>query len=182
MNTNILVLGIAGIVLLLALLRILRRDNNNTGPSAVYGPKGTDDLPEDMLADLMKKARRKLKKGYYRVVGSPEERMAKQLYNEFPMPRGAGPTSQQMWDSVVVDVKSNEKTIMLMFKVIIACTPNNKKSNEGPAHEQCPKSGSDARRYKAAGKRWGKRLANMNLGLSSLGVTGALVIYKYISF
>ena len=54
MNTNLLVLGIAGIVLLLALLRILRRDNNNTGDHAIYGPTGTDDLPQDIIGDLKK--------------------------------------------------------------------------------------------------------------------------------
>ena len=52
MNRSLIILGISGILILLVLLNILRRDNNNTGNHAVYGPKGTDDLPQDPIADL----------------------------------------------------------------------------------------------------------------------------------
>ena len=63
MNRNLIILGVAGIFVLLSLLNILRRDNNNTGFHAVYGPKGTDDLPQDPIADL-----KDTSKGYWNVV------------------------------------------------------------------------------------------------------------------
>jgi hypothetical protein len=63
MNKSLIIIGVAGILVLLTLLNILRRDNNNTGIQSVYGPRGTDDLPQDPVADL-----KNTTKGYWNVV------------------------------------------------------------------------------------------------------------------
>ena len=52
-NKSLLILGLAGIILLLVLLKILMRDSNNIGRDAVYGARGTDDLPSNMFVQLV---------------------------------------------------------------------------------------------------------------------------------
>lgn len=151
MNINLLILGIAGILLLLALLNILRRDNNNTGPHAVYGPKGTDDLPEDMFKELAEKGYGQLKKGYYKIAGTPEERMAKTLYNELEKvdPRF---TTKEFWND---SIKNNYAQNVL--KAII--------DQECPrVRDGCPPSILNAH------KKWGQRLKDMDLELIELEI------------
>ena len=155
MNRNLLILGIAGILLLLALLNILRRDNNNTGPHAVYGPKGTDDLPEDMFKELAKKGYGQLKKGYYKIAGTPEERMAKNIYYNHPHPKNY--KNSQEW--VNTHSKDNYKSLL---NNIIGC---NAESNCG-------------RELSEGHNMLGEKLKDMNLELISLEIQKLAKIYE----
>ena len=81
MNRSLIILGVAGIFVLLSLLNILRRDNHNTGNHAVYGPKGTDDLPADNLFDFSK-AKNLISSAKNLAFVSKEERFATKLITE----------------------------------------------------------------------------------------------------
>jgi len=156
MNRNLLILGIAGILLLLVLLRILRRDNNNTGPRAVYGPKGTDDLPNNMFKDLATKGYGRLRKGYYRIAGTPEKRIAKELYNELEQVVPSL-TVQEYWNRTI---KYNLTQGLLTEIINKKCGPGTDKETREHGGGWCLN----------AHKKWGKRLKDMDLELVALEI------------
>ena len=52
MNKSLIIIAVSAILVLLLILKFVVRDNINSGDDAVYGPKGTDDLPVDPMANL----------------------------------------------------------------------------------------------------------------------------------
>jgi len=100
MNKNLIIIAVSAILVLLLILKFVRRDNINSGDDAVYGPKGTDDLPAPNVFDFSK-ATKLIDSAKNLVSISTEERFAKNLISEIkkllkghgdkPLYKGGGP-------------------------------------------------------------------------------------------